>query len=73
MHVQEEIPVKEEAPPKLPEIKVEEPIPKIKDNQKLVKMLLVSIREYEDMIYLKQYSDTQEKDDIQAIVDNLKV
>ena len=32
MHVQDEIPVKEEVPPKEPEIKVEEPLPKTKDN-----------------------------------------
>ena len=32
MHAQEEIPVKEEVPPKELEIKVEEPVPKAKDN-----------------------------------------
>ena len=46
--------------------------PKKSDDQKLIKKLLVSIREYEDMIYLKEYKDIQEKNDIQAIVDNLK-
>ena len=42
------------------------------DGDGLLKMLVRSVREYEDLIYFRKYSSEQEKKEIEQVIENLK-
>ena len=44
----------------------------IRQSDGLVKMLLRSMREYEDLIYFKKYKSDQEREEIEEVIEELR-